>query len=263
MGFQIGFPALRNYPPSRVTYDPDVQAWIDARATASDPVGAAYADAVNQYVLDLKAISGHWDTITQLVVFAGATTVAGGLVPIKGLTPTHSNLDAADFALKTGVTGNGTDEHIVTGYTGASFSQNSIHAYALVTAAPTAGVRPIFGYNGTGTGALGLVWNTNSRCNSATSSAFTGTSLGGYGLSRGSSANYDRMVADSVTSITQTSQAPSGTRSLLVLARSQSIANTPDAWFDGRILVWACGSGTTLTNYTTPGNDLQTALNAI
>jgi hypothetical protein len=261
MGFQIGFPALRNYPPSGVTYDPDVQTWMDARAAVGDAVPTAYANAVNQYVLDLKAISGHWDTITQLYVYAGATTVAGGLVPIKGLTQTHSNLDDADFALKTGVTGNGTDEHIITGYTGTSFSQNSVHAYALVTAAPTAGTRSIFGHSGTAIGALNFTWNVNTRCHSTTGNSFTGTSVGGYGVSRSNSADYDRMVAGSVTNVTQASQAPA-TGDLLLLGRTSN-TNVPQLWFDGRVLVWACGSGNTLANYTTPGNDLQTALNAI
>ena len=262
MGFQIGFPALRNYPPSGVTYDADVQAWIDGRAAASDPVPTAYANAVNQYVLDLKAISGHWATITQLCVFAGATTVAGGLVPLKGLTPTHSNLVAGDFNLRTGVKGNTTDKQITTGYAGSDFSQNDVHQYTLVTAAPSNATSPLFGFGGTASGALSMLWNLNSRNHSSTSDSLSSTSLGGYGMSRSSSGSYQRMLADATSTITRSSASPQN-RSLLVLARSQSVNNNPDSWSDARILVWAVGFGTTLGDYTTPGSTLQTALNAI
>ena len=63
-----------------------------------------------------------WATITQLLVFAGATTVAGGLVANKGLTPTHANLVNEDFALKTGVKGNARQtSYIDTGYNGTDF----------------------------------------------------------------------------------------------------------------------------------------------
>jgi hypothetical protein len=261
MGFQIGFPALRNYPPSGgVTYDADVQAWIDARAAVSDPVGTAYANAVNQYVLDLKAISGHWDTITQLVVFAGVTTVAGGLVPIKGasLTTTSPNdIDAADFNLRTGVAGDGGSEWFETGYDETDFGQDDIHAYCLITAAHTSGNGWLFGIGTTANGSFRMRWNTNTRCNSSFNDAFSSTGVGGYGMSRNNSANYERMAADSVSTVTRASATPAA--GSYRLGTTSNITSGTDA----RFLVWACGPATTLANYTTPGNDLQTALNAI
>jgi hypothetical protein len=262
MGFQIGFPALRNYPSSGVTYDPNVQTWMDARVAEGDPVGTAYANAVNQYVLDLKAISGHWDTITQLVVFAGATTVAGGLVPIKGLTPTHSNLVAGDFALKTGVKGNAANKYIDTGYTHTSFGQDDMHTYCLVTEASSANTHALFGNGGASNGAWSIVWNNATRCRGTTAQTFSSTATGGYGLNRSISSSYQRMLADTVgtqvNSSTTTNASP-----YYLLARSGNGSTTPVAFSNARILVWAIGPASTLANYTTPGNDLQTALNAI
>jgi len=250
-------------------YDPDVQAWMDARAALSDAVPTAYADAVNQYVLDLKAISGHWDTISQLVVFAGATTVDGALVPIKGLTPTHANLVAGDLDLKTGVKGNTSNKRITTGYDNTSFTQNDCHTYALVTEAPTNGNTGamIFGSGQAGAGAWSMIINTTSgnsagRCRNSTADAAAGVTPGGYGLNRSAAANYRRMISDSAATLTRASQTPNASPFLL-LCSGASNSSAAAAFSNVRVLVWAIGTATTLENYTTPGADLETALNAI
>ncbi len=245
-----------------ISYDPDVQAMMDARASLGDPVPTAYAQAINDYVVTLKETPGMWDTITQLVVFAGATTVNGGLVPIKGITPTHVGLVAGDFNIKTGVRGNGTSKYIITGYTGSSFGQDNLHTYVLTTGAPTNNPSVLFGNGGFGNGSWSLAWNQLTRSRNSASQAFSSTSLGGYGISRGVSGNYQRMLGDVVTTQTQASQS-SSTRPFYVLARSGSSSNAPDSYSDVRILVWAIGSATTLSNYTAPGNALQAALDAI
>jgi hypothetical protein len=243
-------------------YDPDVQAWMNNRSVLGDPVPTAYANAVNQYVLDLKAIPGHWDTIAQLNVYAGATTVAGALAAIKGPSQTHVNLLPGDLNLRTGVRGNLTNKHIVTGYTGTSFPQNSVHAYCLITEAATGTSATLFGNGSNATGAMNMVWNLNSRNRNATADAFSSTGLGGYGMSRSNASDYRRMLADSVSTVTRGSQAPS-TRPIFVLARSAAASNAPEFWGDARTLVWAIGTAATLENYTAPGNALRTALNAI
>lgn len=248
--------------PPAITYDPDAQAMFDARAAIGDPVPPAYAEAINQYVVELKDIPGMWNTITQLVVFAGATTVNGALIPIKGVTPTHVGLVAGDLNIRTGVRGNGTSKYILTGYTGSSFGQDNLHTYALVTAAPTNNPSVLFGNGGFGNGSWSIAWNQLTRSRNSASQSFTTTGLGGYALNRAVSGSYERMLADVVTTQTQTSQS-SSTRPFYLLARSGSSSNTPDSYSDARVLVWAMGSATTLSNYIGPGANLQAALNAI
>lgn len=249
-------------------YDADVQAWMDARDALSDPVPTAYADAVNQYVLDLKAISGLWDSITQLVVFAGATTVNGGLVPIKGLTPTHSNLTAGDFGLKTGVKGNGSNIVIQTGYTHTDFDRDNMHTYALLTELPTSNTMRIFGNGGTSSGSWSIVINSGtgnsaSRCRQNTADSGSGATVGGYGISRSNSTTYWRMFADNTAEITRGPQTTNASPYYL-LATSSNASSTASGHSDARVLVWAIGlNRSTLSDYTTPGNDLITALNAI
>jgi len=243
-------------------YDPDAAALFARRAALSDTVPVAYRNAINRYVRDLKAIPGHWDAITQLVVFAGAATVSGGLEPIKGPKPTQTGLVTGDFALKTGVKGEAdtNSKVILTGYDSLSFGQDNIHSYMLVTEISTTG-KSFFGHVGA-TGGWSMNWNNNARGHTSAASTHTANTVGGYGLSRSSSANYQRMLADNVDTITQTSEAPSAGLSMRLLARSAT-GNTAINSSDARILVWAIGPAATLSNYTTPGNTLQTALNAI
>lgn len=262
MGFQIGFPALRNYPPIGPVYDTDAQAMFDARESLGDPVPVAYKDAINQFVLDLKAISGFWEAITQLVVMAGATTVAGALVPIKGATPTHSNLVAGDIGIKTGIKGNGSSKHIDSNVLGNSFSLNNAHTYAFVTEAGTTSTRSIYGHGGTGGGSTRMNWGSISVCQANTGDNHTSTSIGGYGMSRDNGSNYDRMLANSVTLITRTSFSPVPAGRYFLLGRS-TLGNVAENWFDGRILLWALGTATDISGYITPVATLESALAAI
>lgn len=246
-------------------YDTDVQAWIDARAAASDAVPTAYANAVNTYVLALKGVSGLWSAITQLVVPAGATTIAGAYISIKGNNFTGTNMVNGDVALKTGIKGNSTSKSLSTGYSGdfTGTSQNSLHIYTYVSEVPTGASDNLFGNGGTSTGATSLVYDTGIRCRSGTSVSVTGVGAGGYGVNRTTSTGFEHILAGTTGTATSTSQATnSGT--FLVLARGGNANATPANWSDHRFLVYAMGGGiTTLADYTTPTANLVTALNAI
>lgn len=272
MGFQLGFPALRNLPPA---YDPDVQTWINGRATAGDPVPTAYANAVNQYVLDLKAISGHWDAIIQLVVMAGATTINGACVAIKGNNLTPISMVNGDVGIKTGIKGNfASSKYLETGYSGSpsGTGQNNFHMYARLTEQDTvtpAQARTIYGNGGTAASRRLMVhdsFNSNSPFRMNGGATFNGASpgTGNHGISRGSSTSFNSLIAGTSTTHTDTSVAASSGPYYL-LARGPDTGSTPIAgsYSNARILVWALGSNVTLSNYTTPTDNLITALNAI
>jgi hypothetical protein len=266
MGFQIGFPALRNYPSAGPVYDADVQAWINARAAAGDAVPTAYANAVDAYVVALKAISGHWATITQFVVAAGATTINGACIAIKGPNLTPINMEDADVTLKGGITGNGTNEYLSTGYAQSSFSQNNIHAYGYFTNAGSAATETLWGAGSTANGSFVMrrtATNYALRCHNATGDTVSTTPAAGeLGMSRSASDGYTRLVLGSTATIGRTSQAPTS-RLLYLLASSGPSDDSPISFSTARILVWAIGTATTISNYTTPTANLVTALNAI
>lgn len=247
-------------------YDPDAQAMFNARAAVGDPVPAPYMQAISDYVVALKAVPGLWAAILQLVVMAGATTVAGARIAIKGLSLTSNNFVNGDVDLKTGVRGNNTNKWWDTGNT-LTGRQNSHHAYTFITELPTLYPAILFGTGGAGNGSMGLgfasavtvIW----RSSHTTSVSAAPGPAGGFGLTRTSSANYQRMNSGGVATVAQVSQAPS-TRPILVNARTQVASNSPEGWSNSRALVWAFGDGiTTLADYNTPTANLVAALNAI
>ena len=255
-----------------MTYDPDAESLFANRADFGDPTGTAYKQAISDYVIALKAVSGLWEDITQLIVFAGATTAFTALRPIKGASPTGVNLVNADVNIKTGVKGDGSTKYIQSGYSGlvTGASQNDCHMYGYYTEMPTTNAMALFGQGGsTTTGGSMILYGTGANSTSIKSRAssadtVTGnTGVGGYGINRNASGSYQAMRAATTSTITRTSQTTPARR-LHILARTGNSDDTPANHANARILVWATGKGiTTLDDYTTPTADFVTALAAI
>lgn len=262
--------AAANAAAGGPTYDADAQAMFNARAAVGDDPSAAYKQAISDYVIDLKAISGFWDNIIQLVVLAGATTVAGARLAIKGNNLTNNNFVNADIALKTGSIGDGTSKFWNTGYTGnpAGTGQNNFHVYGYYSERSTASsARALYGSGGTAAGRRLIVHdqvadNTAWRLNSNASFNVAGRAAGGHGIARGSSSSFQSLIAGTGTTHTDTSVAASNGPHY-VLARGPDTGTTADLHANARLLVWALGTNVDLTNYNTPTADLVTALNAI
>lgn len=270
-------PLLNSYkfgPES--SYDPDAQAMFDARAAVGDEPTEPYKIAISNYVTAIKAVSGLWAAIIQLVVIAGATTVAGAVRAIKGSDLTAFNFVNADIGIKTGAKGNGSNKYFNSNYSGspAGTGQDNFHMYARLTEINTTsavGARTIFG-NGdnTGTGRrvvahdAGGSNNTPFRMNGGAAFTVTGRVTGNHGLSRSVSSEFTSLIGSTTRVHTDTSVAPNS-GSYLILARGPISGSTPVAssYANARILVWALGSAVTLADYSTPTDDLITALNAI
>jgi hypothetical protein len=267
MGFQIGFPALKNYPPSNpgAVYDADAQAMFDARAAVGDEPSTPYKVAISDLVTDIKAVSGFWDSITQLVVSAGATTIASALLSIKGNNLTGTNMADGDVAIKTGIKGNRTNKSISTGYSGdfTGSSQNSFHAYTYVTEIASATPSALFGNGGASTGRTAMVLGSLTACKRAAGDSITTNEPGHWGLNRSGSANYVRMRNGFIDTVNRASEATnSGT--WLILARGSNGGSSPEVRSDHRFLIYAMGGAiATLEDYKTSVDDFITAINAI
>jgi hypothetical protein len=260
MGFQIGFPALRNYPtPPATGYDADAQAMFDKRAAEGDEPTAPYKQAISDLVTDLKAVSGLWDDIIQLVVLAGATTVNGARQSIKGNDLTNVNFVDADIFPKTGSQGNGSNKHWRTGYSGtvAGTGQNDFHTYGYFTDSG-AGTEILMGNGGSVNGTWNIRADGSSRCRSNTSNNGSAPGPGGWGLNRSVAGSFERMRASSVETLTRASQTPA-TLEYSFMAAAAGVAPT-----SGRGLIYAMGPAiATLADYNTPVDDFITAINAI
>ena len=273
MGFQIGFPALRNYPPlpgGGGGYDADAQAMFDARAAVSDEPTAAYKQAISDYVTAIKAVSGLWDDIIQLVVLAGATTVDGASKSIKGNDLTSYNFIDTDIDPKLGSTGNGVltsaGKAWSTGYTGvpSPAGQDDIHSYMYITGL---GANPnaLFGAGAGNTGTWRFREELSNGMRSNLDSHTSITDPGGYGMNRANSADYEKLLNGVTSTAIRDSQTPqNATYYLLANSTNNSTARRDDSHSTASMLIWAIGSSiTTLADYNTPADDLITALNAI
>lgn len=255
---------INPYVHSPAVYDADAQAMFNARAIFSDDPAPAYKQAISDYVTELKAVSGLWARIIQLVVFAGATTIAGATRSIKGSNLTSSNFNDADVNPGTGVKGDGAARYFDAGYTGlvAGTGQNNFHTYAYISEVPSATARALFGRGGLANGAWQCNYLGATRAHNGTVNTGGGGGVGGYGLNRSVNTSYQRMAGGTVTTVTQNSQAPNNAR-LHILANSSDGGATPSNYSDARILVWALGQSVSLGDYATPTANLVAALNAI
>jgi membrane-bound inhibitor of C-type lysozyme len=112
----------------RLSLDPDAAAYIAAVQTAD---GAALERAVkvalNDFVLGCKS-AGIWDAIKASCIMAGARTLAGALVPLKGPAPTNFNFVSGDYNRKTGLKGNGSTKYLDSNRAGNADPLADFHA---------------------------------------------------------------------------------------------------------------------------------------
>ena len=132
--------------------DPDVAAYIAAVETADtqgleEEVKVAYSD----FILGCKA-DGIWDAIKASCILAGARTLSGALVPLKGSAPTNNGpFTASDYNRRTGLLGNGSTKYLDTNRANNADPQNSKHVSVYITEADPVNSRMVFGSDSLGT----------------------------------------------------------------------------------------------------------------
>ena len=116
-------------------FDPDAQAYITAVETADAQVlEPAVKTAINNFVVGCKA-DGIWDAIKASAILAGARTLTGALVPLKGTAPTNFNFVNGDYDRKTGLVGNGSTKYLNSNRDGNADPTNNCHGAVYATTA--------------------------------------------------------------------------------------------------------------------------------
>jgi hypothetical protein len=83
--------------------------------------------AYDAFILGCKH-DGIWDAIKASCILAGARTLSGALVPLKGSAPTNNGpFVAADYNRKTGLKGNGSTKYLDSNRSNAADPRNSNH----------------------------------------------------------------------------------------------------------------------------------------
>ena len=92
--------------------DPDAQTYLAAVETADgQAIEGDVALAINDFVVGCKD-DGIWDAIKASCILAGARTLSGALVPLKGTAPTNNNFVAGDYNRETGLVGDGSTKYL-------------------------------------------------------------------------------------------------------------------------------------------------------
>jgi hypothetical protein len=118
--------------------DPDAAVYLSRVEDADgQALEAGVRTAVDQFVLGCKA-DGIWDAIKASCIMAGARTLAGALVPLKGTAPTNVNFNfvSGDYNRKTGLKGDGSTKYLDSNRNNDDDPQDNQHLSCFITTYP-------------------------------------------------------------------------------------------------------------------------------
>jgi hypothetical protein len=134
--------------------DADAATYIAAVETEdAQALESAVKTAINDFVVGCKA-DGIWDAIKSSCIMAGARTLSGALVPLKGTAPTNFNFVSGDYNRMTGLVGDGSTKYLDSNRNNNADPQNNAHLSCYIsTVASATGA-----YIGCAQAAGGLSW---------------------------------------------------------------------------------------------------------
>jgi hypothetical protein len=108
-------------------FDPDALAYIMAVENADmQSLESGVKEAINDFVIGCKD-DGIWNAIKASCILAGARTLDGALVPLKGSAPTNFDFLPADYDRKTGLVGDGSTKYLLSNIIASSLGNINIH----------------------------------------------------------------------------------------------------------------------------------------
>ena len=203
LGLGLSLPSMQRRRDT-LALDPDALAYITAvEAADGEALEAGVREAINGFVVGCKA-DGIWDALKASCILAGARTLNGALVPLKGAAPTNFNFVSADYSRTLGLQGNGATKTLNSNYTYSTQEINNHHAYFYASDGRVdaeTGARSAMGDAGSTTDSVqvnSFSSGLNARSMTATASVTALTAAPtGFGLSRSASDNYN-VIADGV-----------------------------------------------------------------
>ena len=246
------------YTFSEIT-DTDAQTYIAGVETADGQVlENATRTAIQNFIVGAKA-DGIWDAIKSSAILAGARTLSGALVPLKGTAPTNFNFVSADYNRKTGLIGDGNTKYLDSNRDNNADPQNSRHGSVYVSTAPTTtGFSTYISRGGSNTAGSTIVQigdsaisgsSTNHLISKVSGSATTlpGTNsqsitLGLKGVSRNTSASHTLRSGNSNFTISDTSAVPLSGNVVIYAAATPAVV----AYINARLAFYSIGESLNL-----------------
>ena len=114
-------------------FDADAVAYIRNVETADSAyLETSVKTAINRLVVGLKK-DGLWESMKASCLLCGPRTLAGALVPLRGVAPTAVAFTDGDYSRSTGLTGDGSTTYLDSGRANDDDPQNDTHLAAYLT----------------------------------------------------------------------------------------------------------------------------------
>jgi hypothetical protein len=219
--------------------DPDTQAYLQAvEAADGQALEFEVARAIDNFVLGCKA-DGIWNAIKASCILAGARTLTGALVPLVGAVPSRAGTEGGwNYARKTGLKANGTDNDIDTGRNNNADPQNNKHLAVWISTHHTRNqTRADFGAAGSTAGGSQLMTTSTARfyrlnwsTAGSSSESDTATTTGFWGASRSSGSDVLGRYANSNRTLPNVSGVPQSVN-LRVFSRGTDFSDARLAFY--------------------------------
>jgi hypothetical protein len=200
-----------------------------------------------------------WDAIKASCILAGARTLAGALVPLKGAAPTNFNFVSGDYNRKLGLNGTGTNKYLSSNRANNADPQNNKHMSAWKTLNQSSGQA---GLMGNFTSASGASWFFDSSAGSNDtvrlnqSASVTGVlfqATGFVGASRNNASNIQIRVDTGINTYTAASVTP--------VSQTIDVFRAVGTYSIARLTFYSIGEAIDLAKLETRVSNLMTDLN--
>ena len=205
--------------------DADASAYIAAvEAADGQALETGVKAAITNFVVGCKSDS-IWDAIKASCILAGARTLSGALVPLRGTAPTNYNFVSGDYNRKIGLVGDGSTKYLDSNRNVNADPQNNFSMSVFpASLGPTS--TAYIGAGGTDTGSSmilesGIGQHYRNRNSLADSGTNTENAL--IGMSRGSAASYIVRSSSTSTVFTRTSETPYNGNALVFARNSPTV----------------------------------------
>jgi hypothetical protein len=244
-------------PTPTPSFDPDAQTYINnVEAADGQALETSVKTAIDNFITGCKA-DNIWNAIKSSCILAGARTLNGALVPLKGTAPTNNNFVAGDYSRSTGLIGNGTTKYLNSNRAANADPQDNLHFCAYLnnfflstTQKGIIGQRVGGSENFLAGQVVSSTETLISGVRSATNYSTNITNFSGlYGCRRSSSTEFilRKVATPTEQTITDTSIGPS-TANYFVFAINESAAGTnPTNYSDFRTFFYSIGENINFT----------------
>jgi hypothetical protein len=254
---------LLSLRPIAGNLDTDAATYLNAVAVQDgQPLEPAVKKAVNDFVKGCKR-DGIWDAMKICGILAGARTLSGALVALKGSNPTNVGpFVSGDYARATGLKGNASTKYLNTGRNTNLDGQDDCHL-AVYASAKNTGLAWYAGAGLVDTGTLHLLSNsaTELACrmrNSTDDSQAAYSANGLMGVSRSNSSNFIMRGGGASVTKTRASQAAANRNYYIFFVDGASSFLS-----DARLAFYSAGSSLDLAKLDTRVSDLITSFSGL